>query len=280
MGIKVVKDLPGVGKQLRDHVLTFLTAEVDSKQNDRYAWESNENLVLEADALWKKNKTGKFSEVHSGLWGGFLKHPGLEDLPEYQALDPSTKEFLSRETIPTYEFLGPSVLLPGSGIDASSSYLTFVAILMNAQSEGSITLKSSDAKEKPNIELNYLSHPYDKRMMREAVQLTWKKVYQNPDIAPLVKRTLFGPKTQSDDDVDEFIRQAAATVWHANGTAMMGKASNPLAVVDSKFRVFGVDGLRIADLSVCPVTTSNHTQATAYLVGQKAAETLISEYGL
>ena len=75
-----------------------------------------------------------------------------------------------------------------------------------------------------------------------------------PDIEPLVKRTLFGPKTLSDEDVDEFVKEAATTVWHANGTAMMGKASNPLAVVDSKFRVHGFEGLRVADLSVCPVT--------------------------
>ncbi|KAH7116109.1 choline dehydrogenase [Dendryphion nanum] len=281
LGIPVVKDLPGVGKQLHDHVMTFLCAEVDDTQNDRYAWESDTNMVMEADALWKKDRTGKFSLVHSGLWGGFLKHPELENISEYKELDKATQEFLAREKVPTYEFIGPSILLPpGAQLSKGSSYLTFVAILMNAQSKGSVTLQSSDPVDKPVIELNYLSHPYDKRMMRETVRQSWTKIYENPDIKPLVKKTLHGPATLSDEDIDAFVKEAASTVWHANGTAMMGQSSNPLAVVDSKFRVFGVDGLRIADLSVCPLTTNNHSQATAYLVGQKAAETLIAEYQL
>jgi choline dehydrogenase-like flavoprotein len=61
---------------------------------------------------------------------------------------------------------------------------------------------------------------------------------------------------------------------------MMGKEDNALACVDSDFRVYGVGGLRVADLSVCPLTPNNHTQATAYLIGHKAAEKLIAEYQL
>jgi choline dehydrogenase-like flavoprotein len=64
------------------------------------------------------------------------------------------------------------------------------------------------------------------------------------------------------------------------GTAKMGKVGDKDAAVDNGFRVFGVEGLRVADMSVVPVLTNNHTQATAYVVGATAAEVLIKEYGL
>jgi choline dehydrogenase-like flavoprotein len=116
--------------------------------------------------------------------------------------------------------------------------------------------------------------------MREAVRSVWEKIVENPTIKGDVKRTLCGPKSLSDEDIDDFLRDNASTVWHANGSAMMGKASDPKACVDSSFKVFGVEGLRVADLSVCPLTTNNHSQATAYLVGQKAADKLVQEYEL
>lgn len=67
--------------------MTFLCPKVDQAQNNRYAFESNEAAALEADALRKKDKSGPFAVHHSALWGGFLKLPGLEGLPEYKALD-------------------------------------------------------------------------------------------------------------------------------------------------------------------------------------------------
>jgi choline dehydrogenase-like flavoprotein len=253
--INVVKDLPGVGKQLHDHVMTFLTAEVDSIHNNKYAFETNEELTLEADAQWKKDKSGAFSFHHSGVWGGFLKAPGVKDWPEFQALDPAVQDFLGRDTVPTYEFIGNCLLFPpGTVLPEGSSYICAVAFLMNAQSEGSVVLSSANPAEKPVIDLGYLESPYDRRAMREAVRQTWTKMFENPDIKPMVKRKLFGPESLSDEDIDAFVTMATATVWHANGTAMMGKKENPLACVDSNFRVYGVDGLRVADLSVCPLT--------------------------
>ncbi|KAF2010118.1 GMC oxidoreductase [Aaosphaeria arxii CBS 175.79] len=281
LSIKVVKDLPGVGKGLHDHVMTFLCVEIDGSHNDRYAFESNENMMLEADAQWKNDHTGRYSLDFSGLWGGFLKLPELENLPEFKGLDESMQRFLLKDKVPAYEFTAPSILFPpGTPLEEGNTYLSAVAFLMNAQSEGSITLSSSNPDDKPVIDFAYLTHPYDKRIMRESVRQSWIKLFENPAIKPLIKRRLYGPETLSDEDVDAFVKDAAGTVWHANGTVVMGKPENPKACVDTSFRVYGVQGLRVADLSVCPVTTNNHTQATAYLVGQKAAEKLIAEYQL
>jgi choline dehydrogenase-like flavoprotein len=249
----VVKDLPGVGKQFNDHLMTWQCVEVDTKQNNRYAFETSEQLLKEAEEAWARDKSGAFSIVHSTLWGGFLKVPGLEGFPEFKALAPDLQEYLSREKTPTYEFICNCILWPpGTMLPEDSSYLTTIAFLMNPQSRGSVTLSSADPKEAPILDPHYLEHPYDKRIMREAIRATWTKVYESPEIKKHIKGTIHGPKSLSDEHLDEFARETVTTVWHGNGTAMMGKPENPLACVDSSFRVYGVQGLRVADLSVCP----------------------------
>jgi choline dehydrogenase-like flavoprotein len=281
LDITVKVDLPGVGRHLKDHVMTFMSVEVDGSTNDRYTFESDPKLLAEAEEQWKHDQSGAFALQQSTLWGGFLKLPELKDLPEYQALAKDEQEYLSRNAVPTYEFIS-NVLLwpPGTQLTEGNSYLTFIAFLMNPQSEGSVTLRSKDPAGLPIMKLNFLTHPYDSIILRHAIRSTWTKIIQNPSIAPSVRKTLCGPASLSDEDVDAFAKDNATTVWHANGTVKMGRKGDDGACVDSKFRVIGVKGLRVADLSVCPLTTNNHTQATAYLVGQRAAETLIKEHRL
>ena len=281
IGVTVKKDLPSVGKHLQDHVLAFMSVEVDGTLNDRWAFESDEKLLSEAAALWEKDKTGALALQHSCLWGGFLKHPELSSFPEYAALPASTQQFLAKDDVPTFEFINNCLAWPpGVQIERGNSYMTCIAFLMNPQSEGSITLRSSDPNEKPIINLNYLTHPYDARIMREAVRSVWAKITHNEVLKASIKRTLCGPASLSDADVDAFVRDNASTVWHANGSVMMGKQGEEGACVDKDYKVLGVKGLRVADLSICPVTTNNHTQPTAYLIGYKAAQRLIEEYGL
>ncbi|CAO2654982.1 Nn.00g117150.m01.CDS01 [Neocucurbitaria sp. VM-36] len=281
LGIEVKQHLPGVGKHLQDHIMTFLSVEVDGASNDRYTFESNQELVAEAEKAWAQDQSGAFALQQSILWGGFLKLPNLNQLPEYRALPQDHQAFLSKEAVPAYEFINNALLWPpGAQITPGNSYMTFITFLMNPQSEGSITLKSSKPEDKPVIQLNYLTHPYDARVMREAIRSTWTLIAENPTLKPTIRKTLCGPASLSDEDVDSFMRANTTTVWHANGTVKMGSKKDELACVDSAFRVRGVEGLRVADLSVCPLTTNNHSQATAYLVGQKAAEKLIDEYGL
>ncbi|KAJ4312340.1 hypothetical protein N0V94_007494 [Neodidymelliopsis sp. IMI 364377] len=281
VGVTVRKDLPGVGKHLQDHVLAFMSVEVDGTMNDRWAFESNETLMGEAAAMWEKDRTGAFALQQSCLWGGFLKHPELSSFPEYTALPASTQQFLAKKDVPTFEFINNCLAWPpGVQVEKGNSYMTCIAFLMNPQSEGTVTLRSSDPSEKPIINLNFLTHPYDARVMREAVRSTWSKITENAVLKPSIKRTLCGPASLSDADVDAFVRDNAGTVWHANGSVMMGREGEKGACVDKDYKVPGVKGLRVADLSVCPLTTNNHTQPTAYLVGYKAAQRLIEDYGL
>lgn len=281
VGVAVKKDLPGVGKHLQDHVLAFMSVEVDGALNDRWAFESNEALEREATAQWDKDRTGPLTLHHSCLWGGFLKHPDLASFPEYTALPAATQQFLAQPTVPTYEFINNCAAWPpGVQITPGHSYMTFIAFLMNPQSEGSVTLASPNPLSAPVIQLNFLTHPYDARIMREAVRATWTKIALNPTLQPHITRTLCGPASLADADVDAFVRDHANTVWHANGTVKMGRLGEPGTCVDTAYRVVGVKGLRVADLSVCPLTPNNHTQPTAYLIAYRAARRLVDEYGL
>lgn len=275
LNIPVKKDLPGVGQHLSDHLLTFMSVEVDGATNDRYTFESNPQSLLAAEELWKKDQTGEFALHQSTMYGGFLKIPPLHSTPEFASLTKDIQTYLNKPTVPDMEFINNSLLWPpGTVLTEGNSYMTCIAFLMNPQSEGSITLRSANAKDKPVIRLNYLTHPYDRVAFRESIRATWTKLMENPHIKPSIRKTLAGPKSISDQDIDEFARQNASTVWHANGTMRMAEC------VDSSGKVFGIKGLRIADLSVCPVTTNNHTQSTAYFVGAVVGGKMIREYGL
>jgi choline dehydrogenase-like flavoprotein len=255
LGVPVVKDLKGVGKHLQDHVWTVLAVEVDGRQNDRYALESDPDKIAVAQALYKKDQSGPFALAHSSLWGGFLKLPDLESYPEFQSLDTGMKKHLRNDKVPTYELIGNCALLPGLKCQPGNSYLSAGAFLMNPQSEGSVTLKSKDPKDSPVIDVAYLSHPYDHRVHRESIRAVWNLLFEHADTKKAIKGKLFGPESLSDEDIDAHMKNAANTVWHANGTVKMGKSDDEGACVDTRFKVFGIDGLRVADLSVCPVTT-------------------------
>ena len=82
-----------------------MSVEVDGALNDRWAFESDTKLMDEAAALWQKDKTGAFALQQSCLWGGFLQHPRLTSFPEFAALPAAMQQFLTKDDVPTYEFI-------------------------------------------------------------------------------------------------------------------------------------------------------------------------------
>jgi choline dehydrogenase-like flavoprotein len=123
-------------------------------------------------------------------------------------------------------------------------------------------------------------HPYDKRVAIEALRCP-TEFSEVPAFEKVTARRIEGPSKNADDvTLWEHCKKAVAPVWHFAGTCKMGRDGDEAAVVDKEFRVKGVEGLRVVDLSVLPVLPNNHTQSTAYLVGETGAEKLIAEYGL
>lgn len=141
----------------------------------------------------------------------------------------------------------PAFLSYAASPDAS--FVGAICILDNPQSTGSITLRSNDPQHSPIIDPKFMTHAFDRRVLidgvRQTMQLLTAPVYQAKLIDTL------GPKDDSDDAIWEYIRGHFGSSWHMCGTLQMG-IDKDSACVDSSFRVFGLEGLRVVDLSVCP----------------------------
>jgi choline dehydrogenase-like flavoprotein len=148
---------------------------------------------------------------------------------------------------------------------------------MNPQSRGTVTLASPDPSSSPLINPNFLTHPFDRRLIIDGIRETMR-IQRAPVFAHRTLKTL-GPASDSDEDIWQHVKSNLRSSWHMSCTAAMGRHEGE-AVVDSRFRVFGVEGLRVVDLSVCPFVVNAHTQSAAYVMGEIGAEVLAGEYGL
>ncbi|OAX78023.1 hypothetical protein ACJ72_07672, partial [Emergomyces africanus] len=278
--IHVIHDLPGVGKGLSDHPLVVIGALYDPHigLTDRAKFYSDTVAVEAAREQWKRDGTGKTNLHFSCVITGWLKDNSIHTTNEYQNLGTLAKEHLSKDSVPNYEiFLAGPPFPPTYVAPEGLSYLSTVVCLMNMQSKGEVSLKSADVTDNLVINPNYMSHPYDRKMLTLAIRETMK--FSQSDVTGQgFKEYVLAPKSQSDEDIHEFIDDNLLPAFHANGTAKMGKADDPTACTDPNFRVYGIEKLRVVDLSVCPMTPNNHSQPTAYLVAQTAAEKIITEY--
>ncbi|KAI4598546.1 hypothetical protein KJ359_002957 [Pestalotiopsis sp. 9143b] len=137
---------------------------------------------------------------------------------------------------------------------------------------------NTNPKESPIIDPKFLTHPFDRRTAIESFR-EMLRYLQAPVFKDKIIRNLSWPRDDSDEAIWEAFSSNIRSSWHMSGTIAMGKdATN--ACVDSSFKVFGLDRLRVADMSVCPMVPNNHTQTTAYVIGEIAAEKLITEYKL
>ena len=154
----------------------------------------------------------------------------------------------------------------------------FTAMLQRPYSRGSVTLRSADAAEQPNMDLNYASHPEDLRRLMEAARLGWD-LMNSDQIAPYVEQVLAPPPDvfESDNALADFVLIAAATAFHISGTARMGPSSDPMAVTDQRGRVHGLDGLRVADASLQPDIVSCNTNLTSIMFGERIADFMRAE---
>ncbi|PKS06064.1 hypothetical protein jhhlp_007898 [Lomentospora prolificans] len=283
--IPVALDAPYVGSGLKDHTFTLIaykrTPESGSKRGNFYTDQVAMDAALEQ---WKKDGAGDWSKFACQAGIGFFKLPDtFTSSAEFLALPDTVKEHLNHETVPHFEVvthIPQHYFLPDFAKDDKESYdyMCFGAMLLNGQGQGNVTLQSSD----PNVPLlfdpKFLEHPFDRRAAIETLRevLKFTKI---PAFAKDTLATIAAPKSDSDEDILEYCRQTLTTTWHMTGTAKMGRRGDEDAVVDSEFRVIGIEGLRVADMSVVPVMANCHTQAVAYLTGLTCAERIAKSYG-
>ncbi|PMD17612.1 GMC oxidoreductase [Hyaloscypha hepaticicola] len=295
-GIPVVQNLPGVGKNLKDHCFSTATLLLCPGSNDRMAFETQtpENMAA-VRAQHAKDKKCVFSSMYCSVPIGWFKNDAVYISDEFNALGKHTQEFLKQPYVPIFEIAThtPPLFVGDYDLQPTDSYLTALAFVMNPQSHGEVTLSSADLsasspknitdtrkmQDAPRVDPNLLSHPYDRRTMIEAM----RKLLEFLE-APVFKKNtvkMIGcPASKSEQDIWDHCSGNLFSSWHMCSTVRMGKMGDDEACVATDFRVSGVKNLRVVDLSVIPLLPNNHTQSTAYLVGETAAEKIIAEYDL
>jgi len=149
--------------------------------------------------------------------------------------------------------------------------LALTIMLNRSFSTGSVRLSSTDPREGPRIQLNYLSHPGDLARLRAGVEET-VRIMMAPPLAEIAADG--GPDLQaalSEAELDAWIRSRVSTAAHSSGTCPIGDPGDG-GVVDARGRVHGVDGLSIADVSIVPVPLRNNANATSFMIGERFAE--------
>lgn len=139
-------------------------------------------------------------------------------------------------------------------------------------SSGYVRARSTDPYVDPIIQPNYLADPHDWQVLLGGMRLA-RRLLQTPELAPYVEREQMpGPAVNTDDEFLDYARCYGTSSWHLIGTAKMGPATDDMAVVDDQLRVHGVDGLRVVDASIMPMSPSANTFAATLMIAEKASD--------
>jgi len=253
-GIEVVADRPGVGQNLQDHLEVYIQQECTQP----ITLYSKLNLFSKAriGAEWLFFKTGDGATNHFES-AAFVRSKAGVEYPDIQ-----------------YHFLPVAIRYDSKAAAQSHGFQAHVGP-MRSKSRGSVTLRSANPREKPVIKFNYMSHEDDWADFRHCVRLTREifgqaafDPYRGAEIQP-------GKQIQSDDEIDNFIREHVESAFHPCGTCKMGALDDPMAVVDAECKVIGVEGLRVADSSIFPRITNGNLNGPSIMVGEKASDHIL-----
>jgi len=256
LGIEVRHALPGVGENLRDHYAPRTRWAIGRKgitYNDR-----GRGLGLVKQALqYALTGKGMLGMVAAPLRAFVRSREGLA-APD-----------LLLGWVPMLTEPGPN----GPRIAAESG-MTCYAHPMRPESRGHIHVVSSDPRKAPAINFNFLSAAVDAELTVRAVRIA-RAVMTAPAMASMqVTETAPGAGRTTDDEILDWVKSSAETTYHPVGTCKMG--SDGMAVVDAELRVCGIAGLRVADASIMPTLTSGNTNAPSIMIGEKAADMMLT----
>jgi choline dehydrogenase len=257
LGIPVGHALPGVGENLQDHLqirAVFKVEGVKTLNTLASSLVGKAKIALE----YAVKRTGPMSMAPSQL-GAFTR--SSPDRPhanlEYHVQPLSLDAF-------------------GEPLHSVPAFTASVCNL-NPTSRGSVRIRSKDHAEAPSIAPNYLSTDEDKLVAAQSIRQV-RTIVSQPALARY-KPVEWKPGTQfeSDADLARLAGDIASTIFHPVGTTRMGRDDDPLAVVDSRLRVRGINGLRVVDAGVMPTITSGNTSAPTMMIAEKAARMILND---
>jgi choline dehydrogenase len=252
LGIPVMSDLPGVGENLQDHLQLRMIYKVDGIKT----------LNTKANSLWGKMLIGM--EYLFKRSGPMSMAPSQLGAFAYSAPD---------QVRANVEYHVQPLSLEKFGEDLHS-FNAFTASVCNLRpsSRGSVHIGSLDPEAPPVIAPHYLSTEEDRRIAVESLRLT-RKIVQSRALAPYTPEEYKpGRQYQTDEELIKAAGDIGTTIFHPVGTCKMGRADDPMAVLDSQLRVRGIGHLRVVDASAMPTITSGNTAAPTMMIAQRAAE--------
>jgi choline dehydrogenase-like flavoprotein len=258
-GISLVHELPGVGKNLQDHI-DYVQSFLDTKQDETFgaSWQGIKRVVS-GFAEWRKRRTGPLTTTFAES-GAFFNSELTAEQADLQLVfvialvDDHARKLHVRHGL--------------------SCHLT----LLRPASRGRVTLHSADPNRAPCIDPNFFGDPSDMRILRKGAQ-TMHRILTDPALdGHRSKRMLYPVDCNNMRALEADIRARADTQYHPVGTCKMGPSNDSMAVVDAQLRVHGMTGLRVIDASIMPTIVSGNTNAATIMIGEKGAELIRNEY--
>ena len=252
-GIDVRVDLPGVGGNLQDH----LDACTMQRCTQKVTYDQTSDVLVGLQYYLFKQGPGTSNIAETG---GFLRSSlAVDERPDIQFhFVPAQLDDHGRNRLPGYGY-------------------TLHACFLRPKSRGRLFLASANPGDKVRIEPGYINDPegHDLKRMVEAVRLS-RRIFAQDAFAPFRGEELFpGESIQSDEQIIEFIRRKAESIYHPVGTCKIGRDDDTEAVVDAQLRVRGVSGLRVVDASVMPKLIGGNTNAPTMMIAERAADLIL-----
>ncbi|WP_439109410.1 choline dehydrogenase [Lentibacter sp.] len=253
-GIEVVADRKGVGQNLQDHLEMYIQYASKLPITLYKHWNLFSKALIGAQWLFTKTGLGASNNFESCA---FIRSRAGIEYPDIQ-----------------YHFLPIAVRYDGQTVAEGHGFQAHTGPMRSA-SRGAVTLRSSDPVDAPKILFNYMSLESDWEDFRRCIRLT-REIFGQEAFAPYVKHEIQpGMAAQSDDELNDVIREHAESAYHPCGTCKMGRREDPWAVVDPECRVIGVEGLRVADSSIFPRITNGNLNGPSIMTGEKASDHIL-----
>ncbi|GAB1202564.1 hypothetical protein APSETT445_001182 [Aspergillus pseudonomiae] len=263
LNIPIVSSLPGVGQNMWDHPFFAPSYRVTLETETRMAY----------DKLRYLEQGLEYALEHEGTWTNTQEVLGWEKLPRSHGLNLSqgTLDDLSRfpsdwpevEYLPANGFVGNFSDLMGHQPADGYQYASILGVLISPTSRGNVTIRSNSTSDRPIVSPNWLTTKTDVEVA-VAIYRRIREIWQSEPLQSITVGNLSYPlhEDQSDEEIIQYIRESLMPLWHPACTCKMGVRSDPMSVVDSHARVYGVDRLRVVDASSFPLLPPGHPQST------------------
>ena len=260
-GITCKKHLPGVGKNLQDHLFYAVSALTNTQEGQNHHLKPLNQLKDLIKYLVSKKGIFTIGPLEAVAFGSTSLSPERVDYQfHFASLHLGDDYNCDIYDIKTFPLIDGVSILP---------------TLLRPKSRGSVSIRSKKAADAPIIQPNFLEHPDDRKVLIEAGKKALE-ILEARAFSPHIKKIITPPLGNSEDAIWNHIQKQVETVYHPVGTCKMG--NDEMAVVDNELRVHGIANLRVVDASIMPTLVSGNTNAPVYMIAEKAADLILKNH--